>query len=92
MNVFFIYTGILIVVISFLIIYFNIGLPSGLKGFLFFIQVYMQATIYIARYLLHSTSYLNNALHVRAIGSYMNVYIYIYIHIHIHTHTHSTKG
>ena len=47
MNVFFIYTGIFIVVISFLIIYFNIGLPSGLKGFLFFIQV----RIYICKLL-----------------------------------------
>ena len=31
--------GILIVVLSVLGIYFNIGLPNGLKGFLFYIQV-----------------------------------------------------
>ena len=56
MNVFFIYTGIFIVVISFLIIYFNIGLPSGFKRVSVFYSgtyIYMQATIYIARYLLH---------------------------------------
>ena len=31
--------GILVVVFSTLIIYYNIGLPNALKGFLFFIQV-----------------------------------------------------
>lgn len=41
-----IYAGISIVAISFFIIYYNILLPNGLKGFLFFIQVTISGVIY----------------------------------------------
>jgi len=43
--------GILIVVLSVLGIYFNIGLPNGLKGFLFYIQVVcVCVSVYVCLY------------------------------------------